>query len=70
MANKVIELVSFSSPPHAKHILVKKSDGELQIHLLDKFYNNQGGIVLSEANAKLLVKELMDELYGEFEMPK
>ena len=70
MANTIIELERFSAPPHAQHILVKRQDNILKIHLIDKFYNNQGSIELTEANAKLLVKELMDELYGEMGMPK
>ncbi len=65
MADKLIELEEFCAPPHAKHIIAKKEGDTLKIHLLDRFYNNQGHIVLSVENTKVLIKELMDELYGE-----
>lgn len=62
MANKLIELENFLPVPHAAHILSKKKGDVIEIHFFDKHFNNQGGMELSIVNAKLLVKELRDEI--------
>lgn len=70
MSNKLVEIENFSPPPHAKHILVTSDDNLLTVHLLDKYFNNQGNIAFTISNAKILVKQLLDELYGDIKLPE
>jgi len=59
MTRKIIELENFSPVPHAKHLLpVKTENNTIKIHLIDKCFNNQGGMELTLENTKQLISEL------------